>query len=126
MADHAPLPAALLAQARPHPAGFADLPVAAAAAHLAAFRVVDVREPSEFTGPLGHVDGAELLPLSTVPDLAEELAAETRPVLLVCRSGGRSAHAAAYLAQEGGTDLFNLAGGMLAWNEAGLPVVHGA
>lgn len=116
------LPPDLLASARPHPAGFSDLSVAAAAQHLPAFRVVDVREPSEFTGPLGHVAGAELVPLATVPDLAEELAADSRPLLLVCRSGGRSAHAAAFLAEQGATDLFNLAGGMIAWNEAGLPV----
>ncbi|MCB9663237.1 MAG: rhodanese-like domain-containing protein [Alphaproteobacteria bacterium] len=115
----------VVAHARPHAAGFQDLPPAVAARNLGVFRVIDVREPSEYTGPLGHVPGAELLPLGAVPQRAHEVASEARPLLVVCRSGGRSAHAAAMLARAGAREVFNLDGGMLAWSGLSLPVEHG-
>lgn len=114
----------ILSSSRPHAAGFRDLPPQVAARNLGAFRILDVREPSEFTGSLGHVPGAELVPLGSVPQQAARLATETRPILVVCRSGGRSAHAAAMLARAGAREVFNLDGGMLAWSGSRLPVEH--
>ncbi len=83
-------------------------------------RIIDVREPSEFTGEFGHIPGAELVPLGTLPEAAK---AWDRNVglLLVCRTGGRSSRAADALAKLGFAELKNLRGGMTAYNAAGLP-----
>lgn len=86
-------------------------------------RIVDVREPSEFTGELGHVPGAELVPLSEIERAARSWPRD-RELVLVCRSGARSGRAAAALAAMGFEHVMNLAGGMLAWNDARLPVEH--
>ena len=84
--------------------------------------VLDVRTPGEFSGELGHIAGARNIPLDAVSERSEELAAwRERPVLLVCRTDKRSAKAARILAQQGLTDLQVVAGGMEAWNAAGLP-----
>lgn len=79
-------------------------------------RRIDVREPDEYTGPLGHLPGAELVPLSTLEAAAVSWPREA-PLLLICRSGGRSAKAAQALARQGFRHLYNLAGGMLAVRE---------
>ncbi len=107
----------------PTAAGFREVPTAHAAPHVAAVRVIDVREPDEFNGPLGHVAGAQLVPLGTV---ASAITGWDRAAvyLLVCRSGVRSGRASAALAQAGFTRVYNLGGGMIAWNEAGLPVAR--
>ena len=79
-------------------------------------RRIDVREPDEYTGPLGHLPGAELVPLGTL-EAASATWPREAPLLLICRSGGRSAKAAQALAQRGFKHLYNLAGGMLAVRE---------
>jgi glyoxylase-like metal-dependent hydrolase (beta-lactamase superfamily II) len=86
-------------------------------------RVIDVREPEEFVGPLGHIAGAELLPMR---ELMGSLGAIPRdkPIVTVCRSGGRSAQAFVLLKRAGIERVANLAGGMLRWHENGLPVDH--
>lgn len=84
-------------------------------------RIVDVREPHEFTGELGHIRGAELVPLATVDEAAKNWPKDDE-VVLVCRSGGRSGRAAASLATQGFRRVMNMLGGMLAWNEARLPL----
>ncbi|MCE9668195.1 rhodanese-like domain-containing protein [Myxococcus stipitatus] len=76
-------------------------------------RLIDVREPDEFTGPLGHLPGAELVPLGTLEATLGGWARQA-PLLLICRSGGRSEQAARMLARSGFRHLYNLAGGMLA------------
>ena len=91
---------------------FSELEAQAAAPHLNAYRIVDVREPEEFDGPLGHVPGSELIPLSRLPQSAEAL--RGRPLLLVCRSGRRSGRACEVLTELGVGDVTNLAGGMIA------------
>lgn len=89
--------------------------------HLAGARVVDVREPSEFTGPLGHIPGAELAPLAQLHARAAAWPKE-QPVILVCRSGTRSARGAAELSSSGFTHVLNLRGGMQAYAAASLPI----
>lgn len=84
-------------------------------------RLIDVREPAEYTGELGHVDGAELVPLATVPTAAAKWD-KRAPIVCICRSGGRSGRAAEALAGMGFADVTNMVGGMLAWNEKKLPV----
>jgi len=100
---------------------FVDVDPAFVTAHRGGIALVDVREPDEFTGELGHVPGAELVPLAILPNAAASWDPE-REVVLVCRSGGRSARAAMALAGRGFRHLYNLRGGMLAWNHARLPV----
>lgn len=82
--------------------------------HAAEVQIVDVREPEEFTGGLGHLPGAKLIPLGDVAKRLGELARD-RPVVTVCRAGGRSAQAAIMLQQAGFSQVANLAGGMLRW-----------
>jgi len=100
---------------------FADVDASYVAGRREEVALVDVREPHEFTGELGHVPGAQLVPLGSLPGAAQSWDRD-REIVLVCRSGGRSAHAATELAKHGFRHLYNLRGGMLAWNEARLPV----
>jgi rhodanese-related sulfurtransferase len=86
--------------------------------------LLDVREPFEFSGPMGrHAPGAHLVPLQQVPyrlgELPEDPDAE---VLVICKSGGRSARATAFLIESGRRRVFNVAGGTDAWVREGLPV----
>jgi rhodanese-related sulfurtransferase len=92
--------------------------------HAREVQVIDVREPDEFTGPLGHIEGAILIPLGELAARATELSRE-RPVVAVCRAGGRSAQATVILQQAGFKDIANLAGGMLRWRAEGCVVEGG-
>jgi len=80
--------------------------------------LVDVREPYEFAA--GHVPGAELAPMQTVPTLVPSLPTD-RPVYLVCATGNRSGQVADYLAHFG-IDAVNVEGGTATWMRAGFPV----
>jgi rhodanese-related sulfurtransferase len=84
-------------------------------------RIVDVREPDEYVGELGHIRDSKLVPLSRVEVAAEEWD-RSQPVVLVCRSGARSGRAAAQLAARGFTRAINMTGGMLSWQARNLPV----
>lgn len=90
-----------------------------AATDLQRWTIIDVRGEDEFHGPLGHLPGALLRPLGELHRHVANLPAD-RPLLVVCRSGARSARACDLLAQHGVGDVHNLRGGMLAWAEAGL------
>jgi glyoxylase-like metal-dependent hydrolase (beta-lactamase superfamily II)/rhodanese-related sulfurtransferase len=93
--------------------------------HLREVQVVDVREPDEFNGPLGHVPGAKLMPLGTL--LQNQGALEkAEPVVTVCRSGARSAQASLMLAKAGFEKAANLSGGMLRWRAQRFQVEGGA
>ena len=81
--------------------------------------LLDVREPHEWQA--GHAPRARHIPLGQLSRRAAELP-ERRAVVTVCRSGARSARAAAMLARQG-REVSNLAGGMRAWARVGLPVV---
>jgi sulfur dioxygenase len=87
-------------------------------------QILDVREASEFKGPLGHIKGAVLIPLGELTTRGGELAHE-RPVVAVCRSGARSAQACVILQRLGFSDVANLAGGMLRWRAEGFSVEGG-
>ncbi|HEU4615422.1 MAG TPA: MBL fold metallo-hydrolase [Kofleriaceae bacterium] len=100
---------------------FADVDPDYVASRKDAVALVDVREPFEFTGELGHVPGAQLVPLAALMNEAVAWDPE-REIVLVCRSGARSARAASELARRGFRHLYNLRGGMIAWNQARLPV----
>ncbi|GCL64706.1 hydrolase glyoxylase [Rubrivivax pictus] len=93
--------------------------------HAAAVQIVDVREAAEFIDPLGHLSGAQLVPLSQLMDRLDTLD-RSRPVVTVCRSGARSAQASLLLAKAGFGQVANLAGGLLRWRIEGLPVAPGS
>ena len=80
--------------------------------------VVDVRSDAE--SELGTIPGALHVPLRQLL-IACERWPRHRELLIVCRSGGRSARAADLLSRRGFTRVLNLRGGMLAWSRAGLP-----
>lgn len=83
--------------------------------------VLDVREPDEFKA--GHVLGARLIPLGKLKERIGELERfREKPVVIVCRSGSRSATACAILGRAGFAQVYNLAGGMMAWQKTGLPL----
>ena len=82
-------------------------------------RILDVREDYEWEA--GHVDGAIHIPLDTLPDRFNELDPD-QDLAVICRSGGRSARATAWL-ESHGYSAVNVTGGMGAWFEAGKPMV---
>ncbi len=81
--------------------------------------VVDVRDPGEYGA--GHILGARNVPLQRIGefDLGKH---KDRPLILYCDSGDRSGKAAAALKKQGFSRVVNLAGGIGAWQLAGLPV----
>lgn len=81
--------------------------------------VLDVREDDEWAA--GHIEGAVHIPLVEVPGRLPELPSAAQ-LIVICRSGGRSARATAYL-QQLGIEAVNLGGGMQAWSAAGRPMV---
>ncbi|MGE5764606.1 MAG: rhodanese-like domain-containing protein [Mycobacterium leprae] len=99
---------------------YRDVDVAEAERLLSAGAVLlDVRDAWEWQA--GRAPGARHIPLAALPGRLAELPTD-RPVVVICRSGNRSAAAAALLARTGRTAV-NLAGGMRAWAAAGHPVV---
>ncbi len=80
--------------------------------------VLDVREEVEWR--YGHIEGATHIPLHQLPERMEEV--PDQRTLVVCKVGGRSAQAVAYLSALG-RDVLNLEGGMLDWQAAGRPIV---
>jgi hydroxyacylglutathione hydrolase len=78
--------------------------------------VVDVREPWEYA--MGHIPGAQLIPLGQLSSRVEELDPK-QPVAVVCASGSRSESAASLLGQKGFSVIYNLQGGMDSWQRAG-------
>lgn len=82
-------------------------------------RVIDVREMQEYTA--GTVPGAEPMPLATLPLRAGELGRDEK-LVIICRSGARSAQACMFLQQQGYSNVFNLRGGMIGWAGKQFPV----
>ncbi|KES07801.1 sulfurtransferase [Streptomyces toyocaensis] len=83
---------------------------------------VDVREPDEYAA--GHVPGARLMPLRTVPARCAELPAG-RPVYVICASGNRSRTAADWMNSRG-LDACSVTGGTRGWARGGRPVTTGS
>ena len=86
--------------------------------------LIDVREPAEFA--TGHLPGAINIPRGVLEFQVEShpaLVGGPRPVVLYCRSGGRAALAALSLSMLGFDEVRSLAGGIMGWTEAGLPII---
>ncbi len=82
--------------------------------------VLDIRTPAEFAA--GHLPNARNIPLAELEKRAGELTGN-KPVLICCASGARSSRALGVLQKAGRSEVFNMAGGLQAWTQAGLPVV---
>jgi rhodanese-related sulfurtransferase len=84
--------------------------------------ILDVREPEEYNGELGHIAGSILIPLKDLSGRADELEEyKDQQVIVVCRAGVRSTTAAAILTGLGFENVTNLKGGMLDWHSRNLP-----
>ncbi|MBT3425419.1 MAG: MBL fold metallo-hydrolase [Gammaproteobacteria bacterium] len=89
-----------------------------------AYQLVDVRSQAEFDGPLGKINQAQLIPLDQLSERSGELDSEI-PVIMVCRSGARSAQGLLLLQKQGFKKIANLAGGMLRWRAEGFKTESG-
>lgn len=85
---------------------------------LARLAVLDVRDPGEWA--TGHVEGAVHIPYYAIDQHFTELDT-SKPLAVICGSGQRSAVASALLQRHGFQHIFNVIGGMEAWERAGLP-----
>ena len=103
------------------PGGYLEIGAADFAKLAFQGRIIDVREPAEFVGDLGHLPRAELVPLATLVAAAGAWNRD-EPLLLVCRSGARSARATQQLGALGFRTVVNLGGGMMAANAIGMRV----
>lgn len=88
---------------------------------LQGLELIDVRRPDEFTGELGHIKGAKLITLG--PELESFIQGmdKNKETLFICRSGARSANATMFAQSLGHTKVYNMNGGMMLWNQLGLP-----
>lgn len=83
--------------------------------------IIDVREPHEFI--LGHIDSAINVPLGKIKDQINTLEKyKNKDILMVCQSGTRSAPACNTLINAGFEKVFNLDGGMQAWEDHKFPI----
>lgn len=85
-------------------------------------KIVDIREPQEY--PEGRIEGITFIPMSQLGARLNELGDKDQALIMVCKSGGRSANITAQLLNLGYTNVTNMSGGMLAWMQAGLPTKH--
>ncbi|MBC7792170.1 MAG: rhodanese-like domain-containing protein [Clostridia bacterium] len=111
----------LIAEAVPGPGGILEVTPQQVNAGAKGMRLIDVREVNEFSAELGHIAGAELVPLGTIEHAAKDWD-KKQPLVMVCRSGGRSGKATQALRAMGFEEVVNMRGGMLAYNQAELPV----
>ncbi len=81
--------------------------------------VIDVREMNEYTA--GTMPGAKAIPMATVPVRMNELE-QDKELVVICRSGARSAQVCMFLQQQGFENVFNLRGGLMSWARNGLPI----
>jgi rhodanese-related sulfurtransferase len=89
--------------------------------------LLDVRTGGEFNGELGHINNSILKPLQQMDEWKSEFQwNDYDKVIMICRSGNRSGVATRTLQAEGVKNVYNLQGGMRAWNKAGFPVVKSA
>ena len=80
-------------------------------------RVIDIRQPAELNS--GIIPGSEGLPMHIIPLRISEFKHDEK-LIMVCRSGARSAQACMFMQQQGYDNVYNLRGGMIAWAGSGL------
>ncbi len=99
------------------PQGFASV-----ADSLTDEQLIDVRTPAEFSA--GHLAGAKNIDWNNTDQFKQEAAKldKTKPVMVYCRTGGRSSDAAEWLKKEGFTNVYDMKAGITGWQSANLPV----
>jgi len=86
--------------------------------------LIDVREENEFTQ--GHILNSINMPLSSLSDKMSRLEKHRdQPIIAICLSGQRSAQACGKLKKQGFEKVYNLSGGIMAWQTASLPLTRG-
>jgi glyoxylase-like metal-dependent hydrolase (beta-lactamase superfamily II)/rhodanese-related sulfurtransferase len=93
------------------------------AENLSQVHVLDVRSMEEFNDELGHIHGAQLVPLHELEQRTGEVSTD-QPVVTVCKSGRRSGQASVILKKRGINEVASMRGGMLKWNQSDLPVAR--
>lgn len=91
------------------------------AANRDGVHILDVREPAEFAGALGRLEGSQSVPLGDLRERLEDVPKD-RPVVTVCQSGKRSGMAALILKNAGWEEVANIQGGLLEWHRLSLPL----
>jgi rhodanese-related sulfurtransferase len=109
------------------PTSAVDFPSQITAAQAAEKRdqgafILDVREPDEWAQM--HIPGATLIPLGELPDRLNEIPKD-KEIVVVCRSGNRSARGRDILLNAGFTNVTSMTGGMTQWQAQGFPVATG-
>jgi rhodanese-related sulfurtransferase len=84
--------------------------------------LIDVRMPDEYVGELGHIEWARLITLGAELEAFLKTANKQLPMIFVCRSGARSGRATEAALALGFENVYNMEGGMLAWNSLGHPI----
>ncbi len=83
--------------------------------------ILDVREKSEYDA--GHILNSRLIPMAKLNERIGELEKfREHPIVVICRSGQRSSLATALLGKQGFAQVYTLAGGVVAWQKANLPL----
>jgi rhodanese-related sulfurtransferase len=83
--------------------------------------VLDIRDGKEFAS--GHVPRARHIPLDELSKRVEEIGKyKDKPVIVTCKSGSRAGAASRFLKKEGFNAVYQLKGGLAAWEQASLPV----
>lgn len=90
--------------------------------HLKDIRLIDVRMSDEYIGELGHIEHTQLTTLGLELETFLKTANKETLIIFVCRSGARSGRATATALALGFKNVYNMEGGMLAWNSLGLPI----
>lgn len=90
--------------------------------NLGQFTLIDVRRDEEYYGELGHIKGAILSTLQTDFQTYVDTLSPDKTYVFVCRSGQRSSMASCMAMDKGIANVYNMVGGMLAWNEKKYPV----
>jgi len=84
--------------------------------------VLDVRTVDEYTGPLGHLKGAKLIPVDSLTNGVKAINNfKDKNVLVYCHSGKRSAKSAEILVSSGFTKVYDMEGGITGWKAKGFP-----
>ena len=74
--------------------------------------LIDVRENKELA--ISKISQAIHIPMNTIPDNLHKIES-TQPVIIMCKSGGRSAQVCEYLQNQGYSNIYNLKGGIISW-----------
>jgi len=105
-------------------AGLLEIDPEWVAQHLGEVFILDVRAREELDEQLGRIVGARSIPLDELRQRMSEVASD-KPVITVCHAGMRSGQASVILRKAGVAQVANLKGGMLLWQQMGLPVEQG-